>query len=107
MSELMALASSLEAEGTNYDLTGAHLGPIPGTSLDVNKKFDNTTALYYDALWVCDRTRNFMKSGLARRFFLQTFKHFKAIGGSGKGAEFYAAVIESQSELLEGDSEIA
>jgi catalase len=99
---LTAFVSAVEREGAACELVGTDLGPVPGTSLEVMKTFDNTTALHFDAVWIADGARELGKSGPVRRFVLQAYKHCKTVGGAGSGSEICEKAIQSQAEFVGG-----
>jgi catalase len=92
-----AIKAALEKQGAVVEVVGTRLGAITstdGAGLEALRCLLNTPSVMYDAILVGDGEASvtaLSQSGEAMRYVEECFRHGKAIGALGRGADLLAA----------------
>ncbi len=86
--DVLHILQHLKTAGVHTKLLAAHMGQVSadnGSQLPIDATFNGLPSLTFDAVIVPDSNMDaLLKSGDARYFLLEAYKHLKVIGLSGK-----------------------
>ena len=108
--QVKAIQDALTAAGALSDVVGPHIGKLggEGSMLEATKTLANTASVLYDAVIVpggADGVALLRKSGDARAFIDQAFKHGKPIAALVEGNDLFAAT--ETARLIKGTGDLA
>ncbi|WP_405424394.1 catalase HPII [Pantoea stewartii] len=110
--DVLHILQHLKTAGVHTKLLAAHMGQVSaddGSQLPIDATFNGLPSLTFDAVIVPDGNMDaLLKSGDARYFLLEAYKHLKVIGLSGEARRFKAQfdLDENQQEdgIVEADN---
>lgn len=91
--QVAALMEALKATGAQAEVVGTHLGSLEGGA-EATATLGNTASVLYDAVYVpggAQSVKALSRSGDARVFIDEAYKHAKPIAAIGQGTELLAA----------------
>lgn len=104
--DVLAILQHLSAAGVHTKLLAAHMGQVSaddGSLLPIDATFNGLPSLTFDAVIVPDGNVDaLLKSGDARYFLLEAYKHLKVIGLSGEARRFKAQFDLDENQQEEG-----
>lgn len=91
------LIASLKQAGVKGEIIAPHLGGIQavGGDLEATKTYAGSSSVLYDAVFAPagDSILRLLQNGDARAFIAEAYKHAKAIGAAGNGAELLTVAL--------------
>ncbi|WP_410515403.1 catalase HPII [Pantoea allii] len=104
--DVLHILQHLKSAGVHTKLLAAHMGQVSaddGSLLPIDATFNGLPSLTFDAVMVPDGNVDaLLKSGDARYFLLEAYKHLKVIGLSGDARRFKAQFDLDENQQEEG-----